>query len=105
MLTQRKDNVVNLHKQERQPITMTIDEMDTFAGRRRISSLLRTWIRAKKGRTYYQFGRKVGLSSTTISRFASDETKWARDHTIRMIMKGLGFRAITYHPADMIEED
>ena len=77
-------------------MTMRLDQLDSWEGRRKISNLIREWERADKANTYTALSKRVALTPTTISRIASNTTVYPRLHTILAILMGLGFQAVRF---------
>lgn len=98
-----KSNVVPIQQStpvERKPTSLafTIDQLDSYHGRRKIASLMRQWHMRmpRKQHTWTAFAKRAGVSEKTISKIASEDTKAPRLHTILMILRALGFAFVRF---------
>lgn len=98
-----KSNVVALKQPQPmsvkpESISMTIDQLDSYHGRRKIAKLLRDWHmrQPRSAHTWVMFSKRAGLASETVSKIASEDTKAPRLHTILMIMRALGFSFVRF---------
>lgn len=81
-----------------QAMSLPIDQLDSYHGRRKIAHLLRDWHlrQPRQAHTWAVFSMRVGITARTISRFASEDTKAPQLHTVLRIMRGLGFTAVRF---------
>jgi hypothetical protein len=77
---------------------LSIDQLDSYQGRKKIASLLRTWHvrQPRQEHTWVAFARGLTIGSDTVSKIASETTVAPRLHTILQCMKGLGFAFVRF---------
>jgi DNA-binding phage protein len=77
-------------------VSIPLNKLDSFEGRRMIARLLRTWEKEAKTNTFKSLADRVGLHRRTVQKIASEVTMWPRLHTILAIMGGIGFTAVRF---------